>query len=143
VRHRIRGLQGRCTGIDWLTFLVPNAGLEEGTSEFMEATLALADLLCAVGAADAATQLLLREDPLQVRARGSSSIRHVALRSCCARLTAMDAASCLSGWLPAVWPTLATAGTACKNHAKELQTASVCVSHVLCALDISPECAVV
>ena len=35
------------------------AGLEEGTGEFMEASLALADLLFKVGHADAASQLLL------------------------------------------------------------------------------------
>ena len=34
----------------------------EGTANFMEATLALADLLCAAGRADAATDLLLRAD---------------------------------------------------------------------------------
>lgn len=50
------------------------ADLEEGTPEFMDATLALADLLCKVGSPDEASQLLLRgtaDDPM-VRRQGLS-----------------------------------------------------------------------
>lgn len=65
-----------CSGFETVTYWCHCvlAGLEEGSLAFMEATLALANMLCKAGEADQASTLLLHADgfPAEVEGGGAA-----------------------------------------------------------------------